>query len=190
MFQSLADEGYETLDSLVGATYDTFSPVNLPEKGAHKTFLKRVLLAVNPPPDAPQDGVGARAQPKKKVTVNVVERLKAESVTKGLKDTLHPLQAAADKVAVEVADLKEKGALNPFVYSDLRNFAPAWANRGGDLLAVDQEEPTSVAAELRKELGLGSKNTTQLLTLPQWAVAYQTWSKVAAATGSVLRACV
>jgi hypothetical protein len=88
-----------------------------------------------------------------------------------------------DQLATDAKKLKEKGVKQPFVYTEVKRFLPAWATEeGANEGSESEDEPSELEQKLNAALGVGKKKPKGTMSLVQWVAAYDSYALAAAAT--------
>jgi hypothetical protein len=71
----------------------------------------------------------------------------------------------------------------PFVYTEVKRFLPAWATEeGANEGSESEDEPSALEQKLNAALGVGKKKPKGTMSLVQWVAAFDSYALAAAAT--------
>ena len=80
----------------------------------------------------------------------------------------------ADWLASEIRKLEKRGTKNPFVFTDMKKWIPAWLVPGGAHDADDEPEASKEVRDLARALGAApTSDPKKGLFITSWAIAWQ-----------------
>ena len=149
-----------------------------------ESFLEEVLLATKRPvPEVsahpvvggfgdPLAHLGNAPAKKRKVHIDIAKQVELISL-KGLKAQFWPRSQVVDHLASEVASLKDRGVLEPYVYVELPSWKPCWLMDGKDDPFEFEEQDEREKWLAQRFWGNNGQPKTKRCSMAVWPILFE-----------------
>ena len=160
-----------------------------------ESFLEEVLLAAKrPEPEAPAPPCAKLGDPlayfgnaptkKRKVHIDIAKQVELITL-EGLKAQCWPRSQVVDHLASEVASLKDRGVLEPFVYVELMSWKPCWLMDGKDDPFEYEEQDDREKWLANRFWGQSVQPKSKRCSMHVWPVLFEQYQIGAAVCGQM-----